>query len=364
MNKIVVAGYHGFENAGDDATLITIINSIRSNDEKAKITVLSWNPKLTEELYKVKATYRFNPFTVLAKIIGCNVLVLGGGTLLQDATSKRSNTYYLGLIRIAKMFGKKVMLYSNGLGPFSEEGKKKTAKVLEKVDLITLRENFAKSLLDEMKVTKPEVVITADPAFTLGSMIDEKDKLTVIERENIPTDKKLVGLSIRSARGEEEYKKIIAKLCDYIIEKYDCNILFIPFQYPKDLKISDEIVDVMKNKAYVVRGKNSVKEIINLISNCYMTISMRLHSLIFSAIANVPSLGIVYDPKVDHYCKLLGAEKLGTNIDLDFDFSSEKVDIIMNNYVNIKDNLKARTDELSASAKDTEALLGKLLKKS
>lgn len=363
MNKVVVAGYHGYENAGDDATLITIINNIRNIDDKIKIVVLSKNPKLTSESYNVKSIYRFNPIHVALNMITSRALVLGGGTLLQDSTSKRSNNYYLALIKLAKLFGKKVMLYSNGLGPFSEEGKKATAKVLNKVDMITLRENYAKNLLDEMKVTKPEIVITADPAFTLGSMLCAEEKTKVLDRENIPQDKKLIGISIRNAAGEENYKEVVAKLCDYIIEKYDYNILFIPFQYPKDLKISAEIINSMKNKAYVIEGKCSVGEIINLISNCHATICMRLHSIIFSALSNVPALGIEYDPKVGHYIELLNEEILGTNTDLNLEVAITKLDDLFSNYVNKKEKLLKCTKDLTDSAKETEILLKKIIKK-
>ena len=156
MSKIVVAGYHGYENAGDDATLITIINNIRNIDAKTKIVVLSANPKLTSSDYNVRSIYRFNLFKVVWNMISAKALVLGGGTLIQDSTSKRSNSYYLGLIQIAKLFNKKVMLYSNGLGPLSESSRKKTAKILNKVDIISLRENYAKELLDEKKEIFPE----------------------------------------------------------------------------------------------------------------------------------------------------------------------------------------------------------------
>ena len=363
MNKIVVAGYHGYENAGDDATLITIINNIKEIDNNSKIVVLSKNPKLTKTNYEVNAINRFNPFSVVINIMTSKALVLGGGTLLQDSTSSRSNEYYLGLIKIAKFFRKKVMLYSNGLGPFSDKAKSKTKKVLNKVDIITLRENYAKKLLDEMQVTKPEIVITADPAFMLGTMITREEENKILEEEIIPIDKKIVGISIRNSKGEEEYKRVVANICDYLIEKYNYNILFIPFQYPNDLKISDEIISEMKNKAYVIEKKCSVKEIINIISKCHLTICMRLHSVIFSALSNVPALGIVYDPKVEHYLEILGQEKLGTNLDLDFEKSANIIDKFLEDYVNKKETLNTKTEELKKGAKETERLLKKIVKK-
>ena len=45
------------------------------------------------------------------------LIISGGGSLLQDVTSKRSLLYYLSIIGLGKFFGKKVMLFAQGIGP-------------------------------------------------------------------------------------------------------------------------------------------------------------------------------------------------------------------------------------------------------
>jgi len=347
MNRVVVAGYHGYQNAGDDATLITIINNIKKIDNKCHITVLSSNPGLTKECYGVHSINRFNPFEVVTSIFRSNALILGGGTLIQDSTSTRSLRYYILLMEIALFFKKKVMLYSNGMGPINlEKNRKIAAKVLNRVNVITLRENYASEFLKKLGVCKPKIIVTADPAFSLNTMLDE-EKSEIMYSLNIPLDKKLIGISIRECEKKEKFVNQVAELCDYLIEKYDYNILFIPFQYGKDNIISEEIVTKMKNEAYVINKKCSVSEIINIMSICYINICMRLHSVIFSALSGVPVLGIVYDPKVEYYLNILEQVKIGTNKEINQKYCYESVENIVNNYDEVKKKLINKANELT-----------------
>ena len=113
--KIVISGYYGFNNSGDDALLLSMIDDLKTVVDKGNITVLSKKPQETERVYGVRAVSRYNIFLLLKNIFNCDLLISGGGTLIQDATSTKSLLYYLMIIRIAQMFGKKVMLYASGI---------------------------------------------------------------------------------------------------------------------------------------------------------------------------------------------------------------------------------------------------------
>lgn len=49
MSNIVISGYYGFGNAGDEAMLCAIIDAIRKEEADAHITVISGNPKETSK---------------------------------------------------------------------------------------------------------------------------------------------------------------------------------------------------------------------------------------------------------------------------------------------------------------------------
>ena len=167
--KIVISGYYGFDNSGDDALLMSIIDNLKKNDDKAEITVLSKNPQKTKLQYSVGAANRYNPFSLIKTIASCDVLISGGGTLIQDATSTKSLFYYLFVIKLAQIFRKKVMLYANGIGPLNSfKNIENTQKILDKVDLITLRDPKSRDELEKIGVTKPKIELTSASDAMIG----------------------------------------------------------------------------------------------------------------------------------------------------------------------------------------------------
>ncbi len=339
MINLLIAGYHGFGNSGDEATLLAMTTNIKKMTPDVSITALSFDPEFTKTEYGIHAVQRFNLYQLLRAIYKSDIVVSGGGTLLQDGTSTRSLLYYLGIIKTAKLLGKKVMLYSNGIGPVSGKFNRRLIKwVINLVDLITLREQSSEKDLRTIGVNKPNIYITADPAFTLTPAPDEVVQ-PLLQEKGIVQDgeHKIVGVSIREWNGSREpsdkYVKTIAAVCDKLAREGK-QIVVIPMQYPRDLDISVKLRDAMKEKSYVLDRAYSPAEMVGIISKMDLMISMRLHSLIFAAITHIPMLGIVYDPKVENYLKVLRMPSAGdirSDI-LDSDKMIAQVEEILENY--------------------------------
>ena len=92
MTKIVISGYYGFANAGDEAMLSALVTSLREYISDAEITVISGNPAMTGANHQVRTVHRFNLPGIVAAVRSCQILIRGGGSLLQDVTSARSIT--------------------------------------------------------------------------------------------------------------------------------------------------------------------------------------------------------------------------------------------------------------------------------
>ena len=127
MKEILICGYYGFENSGDDALLKAVLTELNKNISEAKLVVLSKNPKETKKKYNINSIGRTNPLSLVYHLIKSRLMIFGGGTLIQDATSTKSLVYYLLLILLARIFNTKVMLYANGIGSISEKNRKITA---------------------------------------------------------------------------------------------------------------------------------------------------------------------------------------------------------------------------------------------
>ena len=203
MSDVIISGYYGLGNSGDEALLKSIVSDLKSINPDITITALSGNASITNKLYGIKTVNRLNPFSIIREFRSAKLLISGGGTLIQDATSTKSLLYYLGIISLAKKMGLKVMLYANGMGPIRHKNVERVNKVLNNVELITLRENVSLEEIKRCGITRPNVLVTADPAFNLAPSSDTR-AAQILSDYSIDNDAKIVAVSVRECHGNGE----------------------------------------------------------------------------------------------------------------------------------------------------------------
>lgn len=360
MTRFLIAGYYGFLNSGDDAILTSMCQDINKLGIPATTTILSNRPSDTEKEGGVHATYRFNVLSVIKAIKGTDILLMGGGSLLQDATSTRSLLYYLSILWLSKMFGKKCMIYANGIGPIRKPfNRMLTSKLLNTVDLITVREGLSVLELEKLNITKPKIKVTADPVFSIS--LKDIDVKRLLREEKVDEDKPFVTVLFREWKGSHEYVKKMAEICDYIVREHDMNVVFIPMKYPTDITISCEIANAMTNKSIILKTPYSVNSIIQIIGESKIVLSMRLHALLYASLKSIPMVGFIYDPKVQHFLKQL---KMYEVPDMDH-FTVSEVEAyivdILNNYEGIQKHINEEVKHLKAKANENEKYLAELV---
>jgi polysaccharide pyruvyl transferase CsaB len=243
------------------------------------------------------------------------------------------------MIWLAKKQGMKVMIYANGIGPLNKERNRKlTKKVVDRVDVITLRENLSYNELKNLEINKPEIMITADPALTLEPESDAHINQLFL-KEGIDPHQQFIGISVRKWVDHEKYETVIAETADYVVDKYGITPLFIAMHYPGDLVIIDNIISKMKHKSCVIRKKPSVSEMLGIIAKTQMLIGMRLHALIFAASLKIPIVGMVYEPKVEGFMQYIDQVSAGKINSLEPESLKRLIDEVWNNRDSIKDNL-------------------------
>ena len=335
--KIVVSGYFGFDNLGDEAILYSIVNAF-SEFNDVEIVALSKNPKKTSEKFKIKAVDRMSLGAVLNEIKKCDVFVSGGGSLLQDVTSRRSPYYYLGLIYIAKkLFKKKVIIYSQGIGPINDsKNRKNIAKIFNALDIINVRDKDSKNLLREIGVKK-EIIETADTVFTLIDIDEEFGRAKLANLDNGIT----AGISVRKWKDCDD--KTIEEVAKFIKknEERDINFILLPFHHPDDLEISQAIFEKADSKKLtLLKDKFDEKEMLSLIKNTDIMISMRLHGVIFATVCNSYPIAISYDPKIDSISNEIGIDEI-------ININSISSEILQSFFDNALLNLEAKKRKLS-----------------
>ncbi|MDP4179970.1 MAG: polysaccharide pyruvyl transferase CsaB [Bacillota bacterium] len=349
--EIIISGYYGFKNIGDDAMLMAITENLRQYKNEVKIMVLSRQPLETKSLYNVDSIFRFNILRIIRAMKRGKLFINGGGNLIQDNTSTRSLMYYLFTIWLAKKLDMKVMIYANGIGPINRKiNRKITTYVLNKVDVITLRENSpSMQEIDNLSVKSPKVIITSDPATTIGpASSDVIDK--IFSDENISPQGPFIGFSIRKWRNLDKYEQIIADIADYVYTTHGLKPVFIPMHYPADLIIAKKIISKMKSNAIIINKKYSVSETIGIINRMDILVAMRLHALIFAACHGIPLVGLVYEPKVEGFLKSINQPSAGHVKELDFETLKNTIEKVWADKVNIKKQLIRTSEELKEKA--------------
>ena len=334
---VVICGAYGRGNAGDDAILEAILQEMRSIDPDMPITVLSKDPKSTRLTYRVRAVHRSNLLAWHTAMSSSRLYINGGGSLIQDVTSRRSLWFYLANIRAAKQAGCRVQMYGCGIGPVIRENHRKlTARVInQSVDAITLREPDSLEELRSMGVTEPEVLLTADPALTLPrAPEDETDSLLL--RAGIPPRGKYLCFALRRWKGFEEKAPIFRAAAEYAYRTYGLTPIFLAAEKHQDPGAGQLAARGLTIPHYFLNDPGGAGTIIGTLSRMRAVVAMRLHALIFAAGQGIPLAGVVYDPKVSAFLRYIGQEQFVDLADL------------------TEENLRAMIDQCMVQAKHPE----------
>ena len=284
QKKVVISGYYGFDNFGDEAILGVLVKKLK--ELNADIRVLSSNPTKTASLYDVKTTLSFCLCRVILQISKCDILVSGGGSLLQDVTSIKSLIYYLLVINIALLFKKKVIIFAQGIGPINNKfGAFLTKKALQKCTLVTVRDRKSRLLLKKWDIN---VELVCDPLFDI--------KLQETEPSGI------VGVQLRSFKTLKD--SLLQKLATQVCADFsDKEIEIFSFQDSLDLAVCKKFEKMLKSinpniKTTLIFNQSS-QEILDKISKLDYMVAMRFHAALIALKYGTKTLAICYDVKVE-----------------------------------------------------------------
>lgn len=306
---IAICGAYGRGNSGDEAILKSIIEEIREADRDATIFVLSRNPAETRVMHRVRAVHTFNvlSFPRLARKV--DVYINGGGSLIQDVTSRRSLWFYLYTIAAAKKCGAKVIMYGCGIGPVNYKADRRLAgRIINKyADVITLREDGSLAELESLGVTRPQIHLAADPSLTLGSASDDVTDSDLLSAGMDPRGR-YVCFALRPWPGFAEKTEEFARAADALYFEDGLTPVFLPIDRSKDGTAADAVTAMMKAPYHILTGTYNAENVIGIMSRMTAVVSMRLHGLIFAAGHGMPLIGVVYDPKVSSFLRYIGQE--------------------------------------------------------
>jgi polysaccharide pyruvyl transferase CsaB len=307
--RVGISGSYGGLNLGDEAILQVIVRELRRS-LPVEITVFSRNPEDTLRRHDVERALPVRDLSrqeVLPEVKRLDLLILGGGGILFDEEAR----IYLREVEIAHEAGVPVMVYAVSAGPLKDpDAQKLVRQALGRVAALTVRDREAQRVLEEAGVQR-EITVTADPALLL-----EPEELPeeALKTEGLDPSRHLVGMSVREPGvaapniSEEHYHALLANAADYIIERVDADLVFVPMEPDVlDTQQSHAVIAQMANapRARVLKGRYTSGQILSLVKHFSFVVGMRLHLLIFAAIQRVPFVALPYAGKVSGFLETL-----------------------------------------------------------
>lgn len=381
--KVVINGWYGHLNAGDDAILQVFIDQATAR-LNCDIVVMSERPENIPQTSNVRSI--FHPQATFKGIVGaaldgslfrhlhhirtCDLFVLGGGGLLRDNTSWRNLVRLLDDIWLSKLFGRKVMLYAIGVGPFrSRAGKYLIAASVKMCDLITVRSENDAKLLRDIGVPAQQIHVVADPAFLLQPAPPNDERL-----QEILSDRKRVGLfptfSLIMEGQDRSHLNRIAAALDKMAEFDGLRFVVLPMQVSDsemdDVEMAHAIKAAMKYPESILIYENRLNpaELKWATSQTLFNVTLRLHAMIFSLGAYAPVVAINYEPKVANVFSSLDSPQYLIEMDSSLDTAlPTAVNRCLENFEEYKQTISRFVPERKESALRTFELMQSLLAK-
>ena len=364
MYKILISGYYGFNNIGDESVLRAVVENLRNRLRDIDITVLSHNPADTAEKFGVRAVPRMSPAAILREVMRCDLLISGGGSLLQDATSSKSIQYYLMIMNLALTFGKKVFIYSQGIGPIRDErNRRRTARTLRRVHGVVVRDEGSRKLLCEIGIAPEKVIVTADPVLRIDRPGLERGREILAHEDcaRLP-NRPLIGWAVKERNPDSHFAHEVERCIRWLEETYHARCVLIPFHYEEDREVALRLSDRLQDEDVgCIRSKHLSDETLSIIGNMDFLVGVRLHSLIYAAVMDVPMLGISYDPKVNAFLHSVGQEAVSETGDFTLERFCPAFEAAWENRDRLRRTVSERRDVLQKKLNTNEDMIAALI---
>ena len=329
---ILIAGYYGFGNTGDEAILSAILLELRTVTPEAHFLVLSGNPAETTARYGVEAFHANDPVARLDAVERSRLVIIGGGGLLHDywgvpaGTLFAAGTWGMSLFVTIALFAAlrriPVMLWALGVGPLlSEDGRAAARTLCRLANVITVRDANSSRELEAIGIPRERIRIAADPVFSTPPVPDVTERV----REAIASvSAPRIGVCLRHWDATAEpalWEGLVAKALDETTNRTGASFIFIPFQSGKELQLDDVAAASRVHAAMhpatrgtVLAESLTVRETWALIDACDAVLGMRLHAGVAAATRAVPFVTVGYDPKVTALMDELGLPDFNVDV--------------------------------------------------
>jgi polysaccharide pyruvyl transferase CsaB len=319
---VVIQGWYGNGNLGDEIVLECILAQLRKALPGASFVVVSDNPEDTRRRHGVKSIRRgggrFTRLRRLMALTRADLFVLGGGGLLKSfGSSELSVLTWLGALDLAHEMGVPTMTYAVGVSDgFTTRTEAVIRDILSGTDAVLVRDEPSLQILKKMGVAG--VRVTADPSVLLPQLHPE----ALVESGNPLRPVVSVFLnhwfvSKNEVPDQEQwgrFKRSLAESLDYLVSNRSASVKFVPMQIASpeddDRVVAHEVRQLMKQggATELVEAEMTPEELLRVVSGSNLVFAMRLHSIIMAAATGIPVIPLAYHPKVKGFANSIGID--------------------------------------------------------
>ena len=286
---VLLCGYYGENNLGDDALLQVLLQELPDN---LRPLITARDASAVQQLAPdAVIVNRRSLRSVLLSIGTVRALVLGGGSLLQDSTSVRSLVYYLLLIVVARLQGRVVILWGQGLGPL----RRPISRLLVRVVLPFCSGASWRDLrsLERARQWAPSLPMqmAPDPVWQLPCRAWIGGRTLVLSWR--PT----------SLLSDDGWRQLLQAL-GILARELDAPVRWLAFHQHQDASLLDSLSqrglvpsDLLARSSTVV--PDGVQAVVDAVQDARLVLPMRLHALILARLVCCPMAALSYDPKVE-----------------------------------------------------------------
>jgi polysaccharide pyruvyl transferase CsaB len=250
----------------------------------------SHDSEATQRHFGIDAVNRWNIPSMLSRLLQAKRFVLGGGGLLQETSGPFNHLYYLFLVVLAKTLGCRTETVGLGVDPIRYAPNRwLTGWVFNHmVDRSVVREKGSMRVLRSCGVDR-----------TIDCQPDLVFDLDVKAGNPLASNK--LALVVTDWPTRLGWDQDLALLCEALVQSLGVEIDLIPFFPAEDKAITESLIS--KSRVNLrLRLWEKPEELLSVISEYGLVVSMRFHALALAAKAGVPFVGWGVQMKIRQFC--------------------------------------------------------------
>ena len=293
--RVLVAAWVGSTNLGDELVFRGLRRQLQ--ELGAVVTAVSVDPAATRATHGVATVAAGDVAGLVRAARRADLVVFGGGGLVQDQTSPWNTPYHLSRVWAARAGRTPVVAIGLGAGPLDT----RLATALTRITLaplrgITTRDATSAGVLESLGIDG--VTVAADLALSLpvpDVVVD--DHLVVALR---PWRRRRRRLPVAVARGGPAapawFVAGAASALDAASVATGLEVRLVALQGDRDGPLHDQVAGRMR--APVTTCRPHLDDVVDEVARGRVVVAMRYHALVAAVLGARPGVAIGYSPKV------------------------------------------------------------------